>query len=128
MKWPGSVHDSRIFLQSKLNQKLRKKSGPSCEKQIAEGEMKVPICILGEPAYSLLSFLTKEYPKGRKVDREQYFVYRLSSARIIFLEFISCFGLGYLRFCFRIIYLTWQSYERSFKFLLVFKIIVFTKI
>ena len=70
MKWPGSVRDSRIFLQSKLNQTLRKKFVPFCEKQIVEGEMKVPIYILGEPAYPLLPFLTKEYPKGVKDERE----------------------------------------------------------
>ena len=28
----------------------------------------------------------------------------------------SCFGLAFLKFWFRVIYLTWQSYERSFKF------------
>ena len=41
MRWPGSVHDSRIFLQSNLNQKLWNKFVPSCEKQIVKGEMKV---------------------------------------------------------------------------------------
>ena len=45
--------------------------------------MKVPICILGDPAYSLLPFLMKEYPKGGKDEREQYFGYRLSSARMV---------------------------------------------
>ena len=83
MRWPGSVHDSRIFLQSNLNQKLWNKFVPSCEKQIVKGEMKVPICILGDPAYPLLPFLMKEYPKGGKDEREQYFGYRLSSARMV---------------------------------------------
>ena len=67
VKWPGSVHHSRIFLQSNLNQKLWNEFVPSCEKQIAEGEMQVPICILGEPAYPLLPSLIKEYPKGGKM-------------------------------------------------------------
>ena len=62
---------------------MRNKFVPSCEKQIVEGEMKVPICILGDPAYSLLLFLMKEYPKGGKDKGEQYFGYRLSSARMI---------------------------------------------
>ena len=114
MRWPGSVHDSRIFLQSNLNQKLWNKFVPSCEKQIVKGEMKVPICILGDPAYPLLPFLMKEYPKGGKDEREQYFGYRLSSTRMVFFDFFSCFGLGYWRFWFRIIYLRWQSHERSF--------------
>ena len=73
VKRPGSVHDSRIFLQSNLNQKLRDKFVPSCEKQIVEGEMKVPICILGDPAYLLLLFLMKEYPKGEKDERRIIF-------------------------------------------------------
>ena len=83
VKWQGSFHDSRKFLQSNLNQKSRNKFVPSCEKQIVEGEMKVPICILGDPAYPLLPFLVKEYPKGGKDEREQYFGYRLSSARMV---------------------------------------------
>ena len=107
---------------------MRKKFVPFCEKQILEGEMKVPIYILGEPAYPWLPFLTKEYPKGGKDEREKYFGYRLSSAHLVFLEFISCFDLDYLRFRFRIIYLTWQSYKRSFRFLLVYKIVVFITI
>ena len=45
--------------------------------------MKVPICILGDPAYPLLPFLMKEYPKDGKDEREQYFGYRLSSARMV---------------------------------------------
>ena len=35
--------------------------------------MKVPIFILGEPEYSLLSSLMKEYPKGGKM-REKIFL------------------------------------------------------
>ena len=80
VKWPGSVHDSRIFLQSNLNRKLRNKFVPSSEKQIVEGEMKVSICILGDP---LLPFLMKQYSKGGKDEKEQYFGYRLSSARMV---------------------------------------------
>ena len=44
--------------------------------------MKVPICTLGDPAYPLLPFLMKEYPKSGKDEREQYFCYKLSSARM----------------------------------------------
>ena len=45
--------------------------------------MKIPICILGDPVYPLLPFSVKEYPKDGKDEREQYFGYRLSSARMV---------------------------------------------
>ena len=79
MKWQGNVHDSRIFLQSNLNQKLRNRFVPSGQKKIVEDEMKA----LGDSTYSLLLFLMKEYPKSGKDEREQYFDYRLSSAHMV---------------------------------------------
>ena len=69
VKWPGSVHDSRIFLNLSLNKKLREKKVPPCEKILVEGCDIVPVCILGDPA-------------GGKNDREKFFSYKLSSARI----------------------------------------------
>ena len=83
VKWPGRVYDSIIFFQSNLNQKLQNKLVPSCEKQIVKGEMKASIFILGDQAYRFLPFLMKEYPKGEKDEREQYFGNRLSSAGMV---------------------------------------------
>ena len=82
-KWLGNIHNSRIFLQSNLKQKLRNKFVPSCKKQIIESEMKVTTCILEDLSYPLLPFLMKKYPKGGKDEREQYLCYRLSSARMV---------------------------------------------
>ncbi len=83
IKWPGSVQDTRVFSYSAINQKLRDSSIPPCTKAIVEGEREVPICLLGNPAYPLLSFLTKEFAKGSSTPQEQFFGYRLSSARIV---------------------------------------------
>ena len=52
---------SRIFLSSLLNQKLCDGSIRDCEKNIVKGRLTVPICILGDPPYRLLSFLMKEF-------------------------------------------------------------------
>ena len=66
-----------------INQKLRDKVIPPCPKVIVDGKDPVQICILGDPAYPLLPYVMKEFPNGGSTPKEQFFGYRLSSARMV---------------------------------------------
>ena len=81
VKWPGSIHDARMLINSGLNEKLRSGAIPKCLKHVVSDEDPIPVVILDDPAYPLLPYLMKEYANGGSTAQEQYFGYKLCSAR-----------------------------------------------
>ena len=71
IRWPGIVHDARVFANSSVNYALRDGVIPRCPAVIVENMPEVPICILGDPACPLLPYLMKEFFCGGKTMDEQ---------------------------------------------------------
>lgn len=83
VKWPGSVHDARIFNNSCIHKGLSSGKIPSCPSILLPDTEPVPVFLLGDAAYPLLPHLMKEYAGGGSTVQEQYYSYKLSSCRMV---------------------------------------------
>jgi hypothetical protein len=81
--WQGSVHDAMVFSNSEIFKKgnENKLFPPDLNEEI-NGE-DVPPLILADPAYPLLPWIMKGYPRNNNAPSSQrVFNYRLSRARM----------------------------------------------
>ncbi|XP_003389375.1 PREDICTED: protein ANTAGONIST OF LIKE HETEROCHROMATIN PROTEIN 1-like [Amphimedon queenslandica] len=83
IRWPGSVHDARVFVNSSLYHK-------AINREILTGnELKiddkvVPLFLIGDSAYPLSSWLMKPFAHNTELnDSERKYNYYLSKSRIV---------------------------------------------
>ena len=60
-RWPGSVHDAKVFSNSKINKMLRENKLPSVYRNLVPGHDKVSSLLLADPAYPLLPYCMTEF-------------------------------------------------------------------
>ena len=82
--WPGSVHDARMFSNSQIFKKgqLGRLFDPiAAQCKVIEG-VEIPVHLIGDPAYPLMSWLMKAYTDtGKLTTVQSTYNYRLSRAR-----------------------------------------------
>ena len=80
--WPGKVHDARVLRNSKIFEDGEAgRLFPNRPERI--GTVDVNICLIGDPAYPLLSWIMKAYPVHVvTTPAQRHFNYRLSRARM----------------------------------------------
>ncbi|XP_057310515.1 putative nuclease HARBI1 [Hydractinia symbiolongicarpus] len=61
IKWPGSVHDARVFANCTVQEKYLNGEFKLFYKEIVEDGESVPQLLLGDPAYPLLPHVMKEF-------------------------------------------------------------------
>ena len=60
-RWPGSVHDSKVFPNSSISMKMRNGALPLTFQALVSGLEKMPNYLIGNPAYPLTPYCMKEY-------------------------------------------------------------------
>ena len=79
-RWPGSVHDAKVFSNSLLCNKLHLGQLPQTFNNLLPGHNKIPNYVIGDPAYPLTPYCMKEF-QSCKSDAEVVFNNILRSAR-----------------------------------------------
>ena len=70
--WSGSVHDAKLFANSKIHQKLRDAELFISWKTLSCGSTKVSTYLIGDLAYPLTTYCIKEY-ESCKYNEEMIF-------------------------------------------------------
>eukprot|EP00794_Sanderia_malayensis_P017876 gene17876-19655_t len=89
--WPGKVHDARVFANSHVYEKgVNRTLFPASKSKNING-IKVPVFIIGDAAYPLLSWVMKPFAdNGNLSDEKAHFNYRLSRARMVVENAFGC--------------------------------------
>ena len=61
IKWPGSLHDARVFANSEVQKGYTKGKFKLYYEELIPGDDLIPQILLGDPAYPLLPYVMKEY-------------------------------------------------------------------
>lgn len=61
VNWPGGTHDAKVFVNSRIIKAVRKGKIPKMFRVLLPGRDEVPLLLLGDPAYPLLSHCMEEY-------------------------------------------------------------------
>ena len=80
MRWPGNLHDARIYENCGISKKFISREIPPIYEELVPGFALAPSLLLGDPAYPLLPNLMKEYLSWKNT-KEINFNNTLSSAR-----------------------------------------------
>ncbi len=59
-RWPGSVHDAKVFSNSAVNSKLKHTTMPQVYSHLIPGHIETPNYLIGDPAYPLTPHCMKE--------------------------------------------------------------------
>lgn len=60
-RWPGSVHDAKVFANSNIAAKLKNEELPNKYQEILPGRASIQNYLIGDPAYPLTPYCMKEY-------------------------------------------------------------------